>query len=312
MRSISLLLLILTAGIVMATDLEDYHLQVTLMQGDSVTYEPVGASMTYDVSGGQAATGLFWNTQSANGSKGGSSSRINDEDVTELQFDLKVLPWKDGARLYGSAQLVYITAEGNITSGRRTLIDQIIEPEIGFIAQLGDQRKMGNVLELILLSGKQYLISDDVLKSPFHLITTYLVNGESSCRVGNGRPVLKPEMNVHTGFGTPPHLSPAQYLTYDIDLKFDNLEPEPSYPAVVTLYMTRTYRIDTLVTAPSEFQGQYGDHDYEYDLIFRSEHVRQLELMPGKLIELVIPSDSPSVRGFDIVDTVRILPSALE
>lgn len=312
MRYIILILSILTAGVITAADLDDYHLQVSLMQGDSISYEPVGASLTYDIGECQTVSGLFWNTKSSHGSRGGSSSRINDEDVTELQFDLSVRPWEDGTRIYGSIYMVQITAEGDITGGKRALVDQAIEPEVGVIVQLGDHREMGNVLQLTLLSGQQGLMSDEILKSPFHLITTYLVDGESSCRVGNGRSVLKPEMNVHTGFGTPPGLSPAQYLTYDIDLKFDDLGTEPSYPATVTLRLTRTYWIDTLVTAPSVYQGQSGTHDYEYDIVFRSEHVRQLELMPGKLIELVIPADSPSVRGFDIVDTVRILPSALE
>jgi hypothetical protein len=41
---------------------------------------------------------------------------------------------------------------------------------------------------------------------------------------------------------------------------------------------------------------------------YESTYTREIELIPGRILKVVIPVDTPSVRGFAIEDTLIINP----
>ena len=85
----------------------------------------------------------------------------------------------------------------------------------------------------------------------------------------------------------------------DIDLDFSSHGDVAKEPLRGQLSFVRTYTIDTLHYAHAAFSA---------DVVYTSHYTKDIEIVPGKMLKLIFPSDTPSVRGFDIEDTLIIVP----
>ncbi len=59
--------------------------------------------------------------------------------------------------------------------------------------------------------------------------------------------------------------------------------------------------------ALAELTVSEGD-EFSADVVYASKYTKDIEIVLGKMLKLVFPPDTPSVRGFDIEDTLIIVP----
>ncbi|MGD8922828.1 MAG: hypothetical protein PVH24_06230, partial [Candidatus Zixiibacteriota bacterium] len=122
-------------------------------------------------------------------------------------------------------------------------------------------------------------------------------NGETVAAAGNASP-LSQERTFTTNFSNR-HDSVYQRAQYEATIRFSKPVQLSELPVHCAVTFERTYRIDTLYVPYSSFEA---------DVVYRSRYQRDIAIERDKSVQFVFPPDTPSVRGFDILDTLIIAP----
>jgi hypothetical protein len=286
------------------------YFQIEPMVGDKPALSESGIVGGCYIGPGKTCDGLFYINDDGSGVLVGSI--INDL-VSEPEFELvySITLTKEGGRdmLVGSAYAMELSPEGEILGGRRTEIRQYFTygEEIVLAQPVGRLPGGENIFLQMSANTQKPKPVDKSGEHPITLISTQLVDNEQYSRATNSYHRPKSTYAFRAGFSSEEKNGACEMLRYDVEVRMDYREGYDSatasgrsgQPVRGRLSFNRTYAIDTL---------NYPHASFTPDVTYVSKYTKDVDIVPGKMLKLVFPPDTPSVRGFDIEDTLIIVP----
>jgi hypothetical protein len=129
------------------------------------------------------------------------------------------------------------------------------------------------------------------------LISTQLLNGKQYSRALSGRKYFADGVLFLNNFNLPQADKSELRMAYSANVWGIPDSITGSTPCHLTFW--RSY---TMQPSGREQEGVVTPDNYS------SQYFRDIVLEPGKEIRLIFPADTPSVRGFNIVDTLILVP----
>ena len=202
-------------------------------------------------------------------------------------------------RLIGTILTVRTINFGVIESGNRKTLDlpiKLNEPIDLDIGLLPDGREI--VLQITI---SDTLPARETICPPgqFRLISLSYFEGKMRSKHGAGRSLSNIIIPINTSFSLPVDDAASQYLKYDAEISFLPSFTDMDSATPTTLNFIRRYSIDTLHYSRSVANPQ---------IRYESTYTKEITLVPGRILKIIIPSDTPSVHGFTIEDTLIINP----
>ncbi len=311
MKVMSLVLLtVLATGTAYGGEPDAMYLQIDLMVGNRAVLADAGMMGGCYIRPGKDCKGLFYWSDDGSGVLVGSL--INDL-VPKPNFELlySMTLTKEAGRdvLVGTAYAMQLSDEGEILGGRRTRIRQYLAPgeEIVLAQPVG---RLGSGESIFLqISGERQKPepADKSAEHPVTLISTQLQDGEECSQTRNWYSRPRDTYAFRTGFSLNEKNGAYEFLKYEVHvrLNYDDGSGWPTgddaagEPVKGRLSFDRKYIIDTL---------HYRHASFSPDVVYESGFKKDIEIVPGKMLKLIFPPDTPSVRGFDIEDTLIIVP----
>ena len=312
MKTITVFLLWLLAfDLVVGSEPDRLYLRIEPRIGDRSPLADAGIMGGCYIEPGKACNGLFYMDDDGSGILVGSI--INDL-VPNPEFELLysiTLTKEDGRdMLVGSAYAMQLSPEGEILGGRRTEIRQYVTlGEEIVLAQPVGRVANGETIFLQMSADRPTpRRADKSAEHPITLISTQLEDGKEYSQATHWYNRLGSPRRFRSGFRSRTDNSVSDLLRYDVevDVDYDSHITNLASLAVLTkepikgeLSFKRTYAIDTL---------HHGSDEFLPDVVYTSKYTKDIAIVPGKMLKLVFPPDTPSVRGFDIEDTLIIVP----
>ena len=116
--------------------------------------------------------------------------------------------------------------------------------------------------------------------------------------VQNSRGLAPSSQPLATEFSIPVDSSVWQHMKYEADIRFVPSIDDIRSATTSTMTIIRRYAIDTL---------HYGD-SFVPDVHYESKYSKELSFFRGRAMKIVIPPDTPSIHGFNVQDTLIVLP----
>ncbi|MFQ6009023.1 MAG: hypothetical protein ACE5K8_08750 [Candidatus Zixiibacteriota bacterium] len=315
MKAISSLLLFIAISSQTLADTPDLiYLQIEPMIGDRPALSDAGITGGCYIGYGKECKGMFYIDDDGSGVLVGSI--INDLVSTpnfELLYSMTLSKEEGRDMLVGSAYAMQLSPEGEILGGRRTEIRQYFTygEEIVLAQPVGRLPNGENIFLQMSANTQKSKSADKSAEHPITLISTQLVDGEPYSQVKHWYNSLRADFAFRTGFKSKENNNDREYefLKYeveidvdcdiDIDIGFSSDADRDKEPLKGQLFYRRKYTIDTLHHALGTFSP---------DVVYTSKYTKDIGIVPGKMLKLIFPPDTPSVRGFDIEDTLIIVP----
>jgi hypothetical protein len=303
MKTITFILLSFAIfGAALADTSDLIYLRIEPIIGDTPPLADAGIISGCYIGPGKECNGLFYMNDDGSGIFVGTI--INDlvpNPEFELLYSIKLTVEGGRDMLVGSAYAIQLSPEGEILSGRRTEIRQYLAyGEENVIAQPVGRLSNGKTIFLQMLAERKRPKEDDKLaEHPVTLISTQLMNGEQSSQARNWYNSLGSVHSFRAGFKSKEENGSYELLRYDVEIDLSSTAERGREPLRGQLSFSRTYSIDTLYHPHSSFAA---------DVVYSSKYSRDIDLVPGKMLKLIFPPDTPSVRGFNIEDTLIIVP----
>ena len=254
---------------------------------------------------------LFYLSEFSSGVMTGTIVRQSSLQGVEILCSVRARLDDSLLSVVGSIYQVHVNANGEIGSGRKVSIDhtgKLSDTIIVHTGFLDDSLEVGIMVRV--LAEKQTLglcsgcTPSDVIRIHTHeLLDTYARRrGERSAK----------KASFDLSFRHDRDSLSSEQLMYRIEVELSENIGALSGPTLCSFTFTRIYSIDTLRITPKydpeikKYRNK-GDKFLE-DIRYKSEYTKEITLVPGQVFKLVIPPDTPSVRGFQIVDTLVLMP----
>ena len=288
-----ILIIVLSLNYVVMADFEDSHIEIKYTELDENGEEHVIGSSGWNCGLKNAMTSIYYKTD--NNGVGISGGSYVDDDVTfEMPYSLRIIKYPD--RMILSGVFRGYNVNGNkITSGIRKVIYEDIEYDKPIYVHIAPSENDSETKITITLYKKE-LKSKVVFNGPISLITNLLNN--SVCK-SHTQGVISEKVEFLTRDGKNREDGYFESAKIISKILLPNYPKNLDEPFQTELTFRRIYKIDTLYVSEREFS---------VDVTYSSEYKEKVELIPGKMLMLVFPADTPSVRGFDRVDTLYIRP----
>lgn len=288
-----LAILIISTAIIQAEISEECFIEVRFYELVDDKYDDLGA-VGYGMC--KHENGIFYVSKNHVGI---TSGNINDnEDVLfEAHYDIQAFEKRGILTLYGAIYGILIETEDNLSTATKKLINQKFEYDNEIITRIGNLPS-GNPVFIGITVTSHQIKSDDLNNSAITVKTIELKEGKVGGVVTNNKSILEQTNRFQTGFGHLRDGNPEQ-LKYKIKIKLKKLPEKILAPFNTVLTFERTYWIDT---------AYYSEKNFKPDFMYSSSYNKNVELVPGKILKLIFPPDTPSVHGFNIIDTVIISP----
>jgi hypothetical protein len=268
------------------------YLDVSVLSRNDSGFQETGTTGGCYLSYGAICSGSYFESDKESGIRvGGLLSEAGDLEYQLLyRFSLS----KEGTQDYlvGEVYSLKLGTDGRITGGERKNIRQPI--------RYGEQDTLpiSDTWGLAVTVYKQApLLPARAVSGQLVLISVQEDKGETIAAAGNASR-LSQERTFTTNFSNL-HDSVYQRAQYEATIRFSKPVRLSDLPVHCAVTFERTYRVDTLYFPYSSF---------EPDVVYRSEYQRDIAIERDKSVQLVFPPDTPSVRGFDILDTLIIAP----
>ncbi|MBN1211137.1 MAG: hypothetical protein JXA92_01040 [candidate division Zixibacteria bacterium] len=251
---------------------------------------------------GESCEGIYLSKSDGNTYTAFGDINHNQHDVTfELIYSLTLFEEEDAFRVNASVYTInYEPGTSKIISGGKEAFNREIDLDRKYI--FGKSRLPGGeevFLELRAIGDRAPVSVFNGPACNLELKTTFLHEG----RVYGSH--ISTQM-----FQNEPNVIPARFmlpreddsdpehLRYTVKIGFSEELKNITRPMECEITFHRMYMIDTLG----------NPEDNEFDIGYFSSFVKEIELRPGKELKLIFPPDTPSIRGFDIEDTLIIKP----
>jgi len=278
---------------------QNLYMKIDLMKGSTSNFERANASAGCRITPGGTCDGLFWISENESGVTSGGLTADIGKPAAEFIYQFGVRRLEKHYQIAGTVFNLFIKANGDVEGGKQHYIEKTIMLDKQMLVETGEDR-----------DGNPYLFSITVSETPIPattdetwngskivLLSRQMVDGHSWSVTKNSRNALEGTTRFNVTFSSPPNESANKELKYQCVIEFSDLPTKIDRPFNSTVNIERRYNVRKrgLMSSSSS------------DLL--SRYSKAVVLRPGKLTELVIPPDTPSVDGFNILDTLRIFPA---
>jgi hypothetical protein len=262
---------------------------------------------------GERCEGIAWSGQTS-GFSFGSISRSNQVDGPELEvvFSFSVSQENSQPFLDGVIYSLDVASDLETVTGKRKEIHEPIEigrPHLlAFQSTRGDKSiemeytiAGGSIQENIAYGPSTFTVKSFNQSDPGRTIgsqTVDLIQGPATNTARRGHTKQSP-LNFQSTFFNPSARTRGQALEYHVSASFDPPLDLDKYPQRTTMTYSRIYFVDTAYQAGSRMKPTW-DIGYSFS--------KSLEIVPGKVLKFVFPPNQGNSTGFEIEDTVIIVP----
>ena len=219
--------------------------------------------------------------------------------ATEFYYHFTLGGSPSQLRLVGTILTVRTINLDVIESGNRKTLDQPINVNETIDLDIGLLPNGREIVLQITISDTKPLRETICAPGQFRLISLSYFEGEIRSTHGAGRGLANIIRPISTSFSLPVDDAASQYLKYEAEISFLPALTDIDRAITTTLNFIRRYAIDTLHYSRSVANPQ---------IRYESTYTKEITLVPGRILKIIIPSDTPSVRGFTIEDTLIINP----
>jgi hypothetical protein len=258
------------------------------------------ASLTCTIRPFSNCNGAYYVSDSGSGilSDFASEAKLKDAKFT-LMFFLSVLTEGEKLKLMGFTIAMQYKAGNPTGEVNRTSIDRLVsigEPVEFMAGKLADGRVISfRVTALESAPDESKRMGDNAIT----LISTQLLKGREYSKARSAHRLLVDKTNFSNGFILPFDKDTAASLRYDVEIAMPGAVQAISKAVSSQLTFSRSYAITYMKPDGTRMKAAVS---------YSSQYVKDLVLEPGKEIRLVFPPENPSVGGFDVEDTLIIVP----
>ncbi len=289
--------LIFTISTTVKADFEGSYMKIDYIDIDENGLEYIVGSSHWNCGEDNSMYRVYYKTDEIGVGISDGSYADEDEVFFEMPCYLRLTKFPDRILLSGILR-AYKLEGSTIVSGSRNVIYQDIfyNKEIKLrVKPSEDAKEVGINIMLV----KEKPISVYKFNGPISLRTRTIIDGKYASMNRNTNGAISEQTVFHTSIGKKRDDGYYEKVSLLTEILLPNY-PEKLETAMLTeLIFKRIYKVDTLISSEKEFTA---------DITYISEYKKKVELIPGETLLLVFPSDTPSVRGFNRVDTLVIKP----
>jgi hypothetical protein len=184
-----------------------------------------------------------------------------------------------------------------MSAWKEEMIDTLIALGKPVTIRIGDLTDGRRVVMQVTASTEGPDLQERLGDNEITLISTQLLEGKQYSRALSGRKYFADGVQFLNPFNLPQADMPELRMMYSAYVWGIPDSISGSTPCHLTFK-----RMYTMQPSGREQEGVVAPDNYS------SQYFRDIVLEPGKEIRLIFPADTPSVRGFDIVDTLILAP----
>ncbi|KAA3633210.1 MAG: hypothetical protein DWP97_09670 [Calditrichaeota bacterium] len=238
------------------------------------------------------ADGIFYKDKNQVGIKSGIVNNNKSVDF-ELIYSLRAGEVRGDNRLYGTCYSFQYTDSSSFLIGVKKVIDTSIELNEELKIPVGKLPNENKVFVGITLIDEM-----PDMKHDENTAITLITSDNTDFNAVNNKYTLTEMTNFSTGTYIRKD-GKINQLKYQIEINLPDLPNDFESPFETELLFKRKYLID---------EDFFEMNSFQVDYTFKSEYRKKVTLIPGETIMFVFPPDTPSVRGFDMMDTLYIRP----
>jgi len=278
-----------------------YYIEMQAMNRTDDSLVDAGTWSGKMISFKDVASGVFyWSDHGRHGTFGNSIWDFTAPTAgLEFYYNFTLGGSPSQPKLIGTVLAIRVKDSDNIISGKRMIIDQPVKLNEAIILNAGllpDGREI--VLQITVRDS--FPVKERKLEPyQLRLISLSYFEGKILSKHGAGRALENTIKPISTSFSIPVDDAASQYLQYDAEISFQPTLTDIDSSTTITLNFIRRYTIDTLHYIRTEVNPQ---------IRYQSTYTKEITLVPGRILKIIIPSDTPSVHGFTIEDTLIINP----
>jgi hypothetical protein len=299
MKSIIFILLcvICLAGQVFAAT--PHYLQISV-SGLNDSREPVcPVSLVYDISQEQILNGAYYIADSSCGITTDAAAFQPSGLEFEIAYNMKIQVDDQGTWLSGSAYaLNYFGGKKRGFSERTSVEKALVKEKKTLVGSFGLQDGRDVQLFVTLFDNCPHN-NTDCGKNAVTLITSVSSHGKSFAHKTQVRKLLAETMDFQSVIKPDGLEGKESTLRYATRVKIPDCIEALKKPTQCQVVFQRSYQITSSQTNGTNSQTAVS---------YSSQNTQGVVLEPGKELRLVFPPDKPSVEGFDIEDTLVIIP----
>lgn len=277
-----------------------HYLQVSV-SGLNDSQEPVcPVSLVYDLNHERLLSGVYYIADSSCGITADAAVYKQSGLKFELAYNMKVQADDQGAWLSGSAYSLSYSAGGkNRGLGERTSVEKALLPGRRILVSSFGLQDGRDVQLFITLLDDCPQDSPDCGKNAVSLITSVSNNGKNFAHETQVRKLLAEAMSFQLAIESEGNKGKVSHLRYATMVRIKGYVRSLKQPTKCQVTFERNYQI-----TPDQTSGASNQTTVNYS----SMNMQDVILEPGKELRLVFPPDHPSIEGFDIEDTLIIIP----
>ena len=247
------------------------------------------------------ASGVFyWSDAGGHGTFGNSIWPFTAPTAAlEFYYNFTLGGSPSQLKLIGTVLTIRVKDSDNIIFGKRTILDQPIKLNEAIDLDIGLLPDGREIVIQMTISDTQPIREAICAPGQFRLISLSYFEGKMRSKHGAGRSLTNMIIPISTSFSLPVDDAASQYLKYEAEISFLPAFTDIDSSITTTLNFIRRYAIDTLHYSRSVANPQ---------IRYESTYTKEITLVPGRILKIIIPSDTPSVHGFTIEDTLIINP----
>jgi len=289
--------LMLTTGVAHSAQNTGYlHLSLVAADGSPLAGQSVEGGRT--LWSGDEMTGVVYFGRNGLGILVGSILMSVGDIDWEVNYALSFDVGKTDTILVGSLRSLQYSPDGDVVGGRKIGVKQSIHINQRILIPLGQEFEDEELALAITLMEKSPIVAKpgrDGSVSPLFWSSTQLIGGKSGGRYGYEFGRLKDTNAIQADFSLNLPDGTYEYLRYEVEVILVPPIGAESIHEKTRLIYSRKYMIDTTCAESEAFSP---------DVTYNSSYEKDVVLDRGGVIQLVFPPDTPSVRGFDIEDTL--------
>lgn len=217
-------------------------------------------------------------------------------DGLELLYEVRTGGGDDSLLVTGSIYALNMR-DSSVINGYRLNLNQDIARDKAVRLQL-DEGIAPRPYSL-LISFPENIMSESHFEAPLRLSTTQLLNSRRWSHTSNTRDRIDSSYTFQAGFSTRPEGGRWQRVQYRATVELSPVPVAGVNNMTGKLQFTREYLIDTASYAGDEFTA-----DLRYTSTFERDYAYSSEVV----LQFVFPPDTPSVHGFNMLDSLFISP----
>jgi len=278
-----------------------YYIEMQAMNKIDDSLVDAGARYGSMISFRDVSSGVFyWSDAGRHGTFGNSIWDFTAPTAgLEFYYNFTLGGSPSQPRLIGTVLTIRVKDSDNIISGKRMILNQPVKLNEAIDLDIGllpDGRE--KVIQLTITDTKP---ASETICAPgwLRLISLIHFEGKMHFKHGAGRVLENTIEPISTSLTLPVDDAASQYLKYDPEISFLPALTNIDSSTTTTLNFIRRYAIDTL---------HYRRNEVNLHIRYESTYTKEITLVPGRILKIIIPPDTPSVRGFTIEDTLIINP----